>query len=270
MTLLAYTVAAILGLMFSYMGLVFAMVGGPQSTYIVAALLIVAYGCVIFYLIKKVKTGKGPQSAFVLVLPMFLVTVVLQVFQIGKYGLSLVVPDSESFLSECKTTGTKFIKLPASQVRSIAYDWNTKSAPPFNQFEVKYGTRVTSFGRSNHPHPKSIEFIERKRSNLEGRPAQGPDGPYIRFPQTGNYYSVPALTADVLVHYEISPEEELRKAEIDQGTVRYDVAVTDQRTGERLASLRYIIDAKQKRACGLTDGNTMSERAFVLKAIGLQ
>lgn len=270
MTFLAYAAAAVLGLLFSYLGIVFAMVGGIQSAYIIGALLVLAYGGVIFYVVKKAKVGKGPQSAFALALPMFLVTGALQLFQLGKYGLSLVSPDSETFLSECKGTGAEYIRRPAMPVRSIAYNWDTKHSPPFNRFEVKFGTRVTSLGHSDFPHPSSIEFVERKRSNLEGRPVQGPDGPYIRFPKTGSYYSITALTADVLVHYQLSPEEELKKAAVDQGIVRYEITVTDRRTEEKLASLFYILDAKQRRGCGLTGENTMNERAFVLKAIGLE
>lgn len=269
MKYLAYIVATLIGLMFSYMGFIFAMLAGPQSAYLVGALLLVAYAGVIFFLVRKDRDGKGLQFAFVLALPMLLVTVVLQIFALGSYGISLLMPDSEPFIAECKATGVKFEKLPSSPVRSIAYDWDGKYHPPFNRFEVTYGTRITSLGRSDFPHPKSIEFVERKRSNLEGRPAQGPDGPYIRFPQSGAYYGIPALTADVLVHYRMTPESELRKAETNQGVVEYEVTVIDRRTEERLASLRYVIDAKQRRGCGLTGTNEMSERAFVLKAIGL-
>ncbi len=268
MTIFAYAAAAVLGLMFSYVGLVFAMVGGREAAYIMGALLLLAYAGVILYVVRKARAGK--HSPFALVLPMFLVAVVLQAFLVGKYAFSFLVPDSGPFISECKTTGATFTKLPASPVRSIAYDWNTRYSPPFSQFKVRFGTRITSLGRSDLPYPKSIEFTERKRSNLEGRPAQGPDGPYIRFPRAGAYYGIPALTADVLVYSRVGPEEELQKAESEQGIVRYEVTVTDRRTGDKLASLRYIIDAKQRRGCGLTGENTMSERSFVLKATGLE
>ena len=268
MTFFWYFAAGVLGLLFSYVGLVFAMVGGRQAAYVMGALLLLAYVGVIVYVIRKERTGK--HSPFALVLPMFLVAVVLQAFLAGKYALSFLTPDSETFISECKSAGATFTKLPASPVRSIAYDWNTTYSPPFNRFEVRFGTRITSLGRSDFPYPKSIEFTERKRSNLEGRPAQGPDGPYIRFPRAGAYYGIPGLSADVLVYSRVGPEEELTKAESEQGIVRYEVTVTDRRTDERLASLRYVIDAKQRRGCGLTGENTMSERSFVLKAIGLE
>ena len=35
-------------------------------------------------------------------------------------------------------------------------------------------------------------------------------------------------------------------------------------------SARYIIDAKNRRACGVTGKDSMDEQVFVLKAIGLQ
>ena len=77
------------------------------------------------------------------------------------------------------------------------------------------------------------------------------------------------MTADVLVHYEILPEEELRKAENDQGIVSYEVTVTDRRTQEKLAILKYVLDVKKMRGCGLTGEKTMSVRSFVGKVIGL-
>lgn len=270
MPYLEYAAGALLGLMLSYLGFVFAMASGLRAAFIVGALLLLSYGSVIFYIIRKVKSGKGYPSGAVLALPMFLMTGVLLVGLIGLYVFSLLIPDTESFISECKATGAQFSKPPSAPVRSIAYDWDGKYTPPFNRFEVMYGTRIKSLGISDFPHPQSIAFIERKRSNLEGRPAQGPDGPYIRFPPTGPYYSISAPTADVLVHYKIGPEEELRKSPSDQGIVRYEVTVTDRRTSETLATLRYVIDAKHRRGCGLTGENTMNVHSFVLKAIGLE
>ncbi len=270
MTFFAYSASAALGLLFSYFGLGLATVSGPETVHLVGALLLLAYAGVIVFVIRQAKAGKGPGASVVLILPMFLVIGVLWVFQIGQYAFSLLILDSGIFDSECKSTGAQYYKLPTSPVGSIAKDWDGKYYPPFNEFEVKFGTRITSLARSDFPYPKSIKFVERKSSRLEGRPIQGPDGPYIRFPETGAYYAIPSLTADVVVHYRLEPEEELKKAEPDQGIVRYEVTVTDRRTGERLASLRYIIDAKNRRGCGLTGRNTMSERSFVLKAIGLE
>lgn len=90
MKYIAYIVATLVGLMFSYMGFIFAMLAGPQSAYLIGALLLVAYAGVVFFLVRKDRDGKGLQFAFVLALPMLLVTVVLQVFALGSYAYYVV------------------------------------------------------------------------------------------------------------------------------------------------------------------------------------
>ena len=104
---------------------------------------------------------------------------------------------------------------------------------------------------------------------MDGRPPDGPDGRYVLQPRTGGLYPITDLTADVLVLYRVDPEEELEKAAEAQGLVTYEVTVTDRRTSEKLAALRYVIDAKNMRGCGLTDDGTMSERFFILRSIGV-
>lgn len=269
MKYIAYAVATVVGLAMSYMGVIFAMLSGEQFAYVIVGLLFLAYAAVILFLIRQDRAGKGLQFSFVLALPMIIVTAMMQIYAIGRHGIALLSPDSDTFVAECKSMGPTYQKLPSSPVRSIAYDWDGKHHPTFNHFEVRYGTRITSMGRSNFPHPRPIEFVERKRSGLEGTPAHGSDAPYIRFPNSGEYYGIPALTADVLVHYRMTPEDEMRKAATLQGPVLYEITVTDRRTQERLASLRYTIDAKQRRGCGLTESSEMSERKFVLRAVGL-
>jgi hypothetical protein len=269
MKYLAYAVATVVGLAMSYMGVIFALLGGEKFAYVILGLLLLAYAAVILFLIRQNQAGKGLQFSFVLALPMIIVTAVMQLFVLAKHGVSLLTPDSDTFVAECKSMGPTYKKLPSSPVRSIAYDWDGKHYPTFNHFEVQYGTRITSMGRSNFPHQKPIEFVERKRSGLEGTPAHGGDAPYVRFPNAGEYYAIPVLTADVLVHYRMTPEEELMKAATLQGPLVYEITVTDRRTQETLATLRYMIDAKQHRGCGLTESSEMNERKFVLRAIGL-
>ena len=257
MKYLAYAIFSILGLAFLYMDSMF-------------SIMLLACIVVIYIDTKKAKGGGNHKTAFVVFSLLLLVIGGPQIFRLAKYGVSLLEPDSETFISECKTTGAEFLRSPASPVKSIAYDWDGPIAPSIAQFEVKYGTRIMSSRSDAFPEPEAVEFVERKRSSsLEGRPLQGPNGPYIRLPKTGNYYGISSLTADVLVHYRIEPEDELKKARKNRGPVRYAVIVTDRRTGEKLASLRYVVDEKLWRGCGLTGENTMSVRFFVLKALGL-
>jgi hypothetical protein len=89
---------------------------------------------------------------------------------------------------------------------------------------------------------------------------------YIRYLKPGKSQKVSDLTADVSVHYQISPEEELLKAYPEQGMIRYELTVMDRRTGEKLATKKYVIDAKNKRACG----PEISDRTFILKSLALE
>jgi hypothetical protein len=271
--IIIYIVAAAMGLYLSLIGLVFALLHGLLFTFIIGASLLTAHIAAFLYVRKKAMEGKGRLAALALVLPMIVVAGGALVITWGIEAVSFLVtfvkPDSAAFRSECRTAGAQFYKLPTSPVHSIAYDWTSKKPPPYNEFSVMVGTRVSP-GYSEKPYPPSIEFVEGRRSKWEGRPLNGPDGQYFRRPKVGARYAITDLTADVLVMYRVGPEEELEKAEEDQGLVTYEVTVTDRRTSERLASLRYAIDAKNMRGCGLTDDNTMNVRSFVLKSIGVQ
>lgn len=264
-----YLATGLLGLLFSYVGFVFAMTGGRESARIIGVLLVIAHCCVILFSIHRARQGKEAQAATALLAPMFLVSAAQMIFHAGVRGAAMLAADPPGFAAACQSAGPRYDSLPVTPVRSIAYDWNTDQAPTFNEFGLLFGTRISSLSYSNHPYPRVIEYTERKRSSMEGRPASGPDGPYIRFPRKGPFYAVSAPSADVLVRYTLHPGEALRAAPSDQGMVRYELTVTDQRNGRLLASMRYVIDAKRGRACGLTGDKRLSERSFVLKAIGL-
>lgn len=263
MSFFTYAVPAGLGLIFSFMGIIFAMTAG-HIPYVEIGLLILAYAGTITYIIGREKIGKGAQSAYLLILPMFMVSGVEMAFHYGKYAIDQLTPDSETFIAECKTTGVNFFKPPSSPVQSIAYDWDGKIEPPYIQFKVD-GTRMTSFSYTNIPIDagQGVDYVEKKTSyerNTEQTPA------FVKYTSPGKSSGIAALTADVLVHYRLTPEDELKKAYPYQELVRYELTITDRRTGEKLASKLYFVDAKKRRACG-PSGN---DRSFILKAIGKQ
>lgn len=269
MDLITFIVAAAFGLLLSWMGIVFAMLSGPDFAFLIGGLLAVAHIGAFIFARKKAMRGKTHHATLILISPLFLVISVGSIFSICSYVVSLLVPDSPAFTAECQAAGAQYYKLPTSPVHSIAYDWAEKQAPTYNYVQFEFGSRISSLGYSNFPYPSAIEFTERKHSDREGLPVGAP-GPYVRFPKQGPFYGITTLTADVLVEYRLTPEEELKKSATEQGMIRYDLTVTDRRNGEKLASLRYIIDAKNRRACGTTENNAINERTFVLKAIGIQ
>jgi hypothetical protein len=263
-----YIVAAAIGLLLSCLSMVFAVLSGPQFASLIGGLLVAAHIGSVFYVRRKAIQGKGRQAAIVLVLPLPLVMSVLYVFGVGGYAVSSFLErESSTFTSACQTAGAKFYKLPALPVHSLAYDWESKAAPAYNDYSLEFGGRVSALARPDSRHPGTITFTERKRSDWGGVPSGAPD-PYVRFPRDGASYGIAALTADVLVEYRLTPGEELRKSDTDM--VVYVLTVTDRRNGEKLASLRYVLDVQNKRVCGLTEDHVINERTFVFKAIGVQ
>jgi hypothetical protein len=163
----------------------------------------------------------------------------------------------------CKASGVEFFEAPTSEVRSIAYDWRPGSyRPPVNYFEIDEKGNMSNLRSGTVPYPPKIEFIKNRCCHLEGPPLNK-IGPYVRHVGISFYEGIPALTADALVTYESKPIEMDPILKITQ----YDVVVTDRRDSRPLAKLRYLVDAKNKRACGKTSDGIMDERAFVLKAV---
>lgn len=80
---------------------------------------------------------------------------------------------------------------------------------------------------------------------------------------------IESLTADVVVKYRFIHPEERLMAESDQGAVGYDLTVTDRRDGQQLAVMRYFVDRKNYRICGPITDNVLSEKEFLVKALGL-
>ncbi len=266
---MTYLLAGSIGAFLSFVGLVFAATGGLKFAMTIAALLLAAHVASIIYVVKGSNPENKKWRAIALVMPLPIVYVLMSIFHLGNFAYTTAKPDSEAFLLACKAAGPKYERSPTEPVHSIAFDWDAKISPTFNQFNVTRGTRITSLGRSNPTYRELFDYVERKSYGPDGIPSQGAGQPYNRLPQTGEYYGVPALTADILVHYQISPETELRKAANDQGIVTYFVTVTDRRTSERLASLRYVIDAKSRRGCGLTNKGGLSVNEFVLTSLSL-
>lgn len=257
-----YAVPTALGLLFSYMGFIFAMTDGKDGAYLIGGLLFLTYVGVISYVVKKSKEEKGPESAYLLMLPMFMVSAMQIVYSIGSYSVSYILPDSEEFSFECATAGAQYLKPPTLPVHSIAYVYETKYGPHFTSYTVSGGTRISSLSYYNSPDHPALEFVEAGPSRMDNK--------FSHKPKVGKGYSIDSPTADVLVRINMSPEVELRKALGSQGIVKYELTVIDRRTNEKLASLRYVTDAENRRACGLTGENIMSESFFILKAIGVQ
>lgn len=181
-----------------------------------------------------------------------------------------LAPAPSTFEAACKDMGAQYLRSPTKPVRSIAYDWKDGDFPP----------QIVYFGTASNGHlsdlngglgfrlPAQIEFTEGKCCRFEGRPTTGAGLPYIRRPNSdAPYFGISELSADTLVMFSSSRVELLGA---QWSLIKYEVTVTDRRTGDILATLKYMLDSRRRRGCGTSANGVMDERGFVLKAVGVQ
>jgi hypothetical protein len=179
-------------------------------------------------------------------------------------------PAPSAFAAACKDMGAQYLRSPAKPVRSIAYDWQDGDFPPdIVYFETASNGHLSSLnGGLGFQLPAQIEFTEGKCCRFEGRPTAGGGLPYIRRPNSGApYFGISELSADTLVMFSSS---RIELSEAQWSLTKYEVTVSDRRTGDILARLNYMLDSSRRRGCGTSANGVMDERGFVLKAVGVQ
>ena len=81
------------------------------------------------------------------------------------------------------------------------------------------------------------------------------------------YYGVDQLSADVVAFVDVDNPDELRKAPIYQGAIRYQITLTDRRSGAVLGTQVFVVDRLNHRECGANVGNTINPPAFIVDTI---
>jgi len=259
-----YFLFGILGAIFAIVDYAGSAIVGQHAGKIESLLLVLAYVGVICFLLSKDNPEK---FAYVLILPAFIALGLNIIYVFVSYGFLTLTPDSKVFTDECSKTEVKYIKLPTKPVHSIAYDWDSEEAPSFINYQITNGTRISGLSYSSKPYvnDQHIDFVEIKPTSNFGTPSLGAGSKYLRFPKHEIYWGVAEITADVLVKYKTSPIEQSRK----DGALRYELTVSDRRNGDKLAYLRYVVDVKKQRACGLRGAGRVSDGQFIQKAIGV-
>lgn len=193
--------------------------------------------------------------------------------------IKLLSHETSEFTALCKDAGVKLLEKPAGPVRSIAYDVDPKRVSGWSsasRVEVDEDGRTLGFGgfskRNSTEATKvaSFEFTERRAGDGAGAASINPSAPYYRFPGRGTnqpYYGVDNLGADVLAVLDVDKPNEYRKAPIGQGAIRYQITLTDRRSGAVLGVQVFVVDRLNHRACGVNVDNVISPSAFVFDAI---
>lgn len=191
--------------------------------------------------------------------------------------IKLLSHETPEFIALCKGVGVKLFEKPAAPVRSIAYDVDPKRVSGWSgasRVEVDEDGRTLGFGgfskRNSTEATKeaSFEFTERRSGDGAGSATINPTAPYYRFPAAQQpYYGVNELGADVRAVLDVDKPDEFRKAPIHQGAIRYQITLTDRRSGALLGVQTYVVDRLNHRACGVNVDRVISPSAFIFDAI---
>ena len=194
---------------------------------------------------------------------------------------ALTANANAEFTALCRTTGVRFMAKPAAPVRSIAYDWNpARMERPSGFPTVDERGNITGGGESwSGPYEVAkgrerlvFDFIESRQDDW-CHARSDVRMPYAHCPSRranvqlkAPYYAIDTLTADVLVYFEVD-RLDFKTNRITHGPVRFQVTITDRRSGAVLGEMAYVVDRANRRACGVNFGSKISYEAFIWDAI---
>lgn len=275
-----YFIATLVGFVGSYISFIFAVTGGMHFAYTIGLFLVLAHIGAFIFAYKATVRGETSLAAMGLVSPPFILYIVLFIFIVVYQVFKFVKPDSQDFVNDCQTAGVHFYKRPANPIHSVAFDWDGEFDPGIGYYKqgfkgrISEASRVLSTMRTDGRLPfsdESIEFTERKHSYRSGvYLPEFRDAPYISFTRDGKFIGKKSLTSDILVTYQFIHPDERLKADSDQGSVGYDLTVTDRRDGQKIATMRYFVDLGNGRICGTFSNDVLSEKDFLVKALDLK
>jgi hypothetical protein len=162
---------------------------------------------------------------------------------------------------------------PSGPVRSIAYDWDPERMErPFGFHTVdEHGNFAEGRGGWGGPHEVArgrdrlvLEFIESRQDDwcharLDVRM------PYAHCPSwrlKARHYAIDTFTADVLAYFEVD-RLDFKTNRLTHGPVRFQVTLTDRRSGAVLGEMAYVVDRANRRACGVNYGNEINYGVFI-------
>jgi len=178
--------------------------------------------------------------------------------------------EAEPYATACRNTEETYFTSRIPTFHSIAYDWDGNYDPGANTYKIGLFGRLATTDTNERPRiDNDVMFTERRRGNNYGVPAKGLTKYVRRYTRTSPEVDIDALTADILVTYKISPENKSSKAPIGRESKTHEIIVTDRRNGQQIARLRYVVDQKNSRICGVFKNKVLSEDSFLLTALGL-
>ncbi len=267
-----------LGYMFAFGGWPFVLIAGIY--YVYKVVVSIARELRYFNQADVSPNGAGVPLAHIAgtVFTLILVTIAILWLSPGKPIYASAV-DKRLYEALCKDVGVRLLEKPAAPVRSIAFDSDPKrvyGASGVLGVELDANGRTLGVGRfTKHISTEAtkeavFEFTERRAGDGAGAALINPSAPYYHFPARGTnqpYYGVDHLSADVVAFVDVDKPAEHRKAPIYQGAIRYQITLTDRRSGAVLGTQVFVVDRLNHRECGANVDNTISPSAFIVDAI---
>jgi hypothetical protein len=194
--------------------------------------------------------------------------------------LALSAKETGEFDAACQDAGVRLMEKPIAPVRSMAYDWNPERIsmdPHVWRIGLDESGRILSIGGGPSLRfkdaKKEMEFDYteyRRDARYIGTQWVSSSPIYNRF-QKNNIkepiVGVDKLSADVLAFLDVDKPRELHKAPVNQGAIRFQLTLTDRRSGTVLGVQSFVVDQVNNRACGANAGNDISHSAFIYDAI---
>lgn len=185
---------------------------------------------------------------------------------------AMAAGQKRQFDALCRSAGVRYLDKPSAPVRSVAYDWNpeqSKSRPSVDRIATDGRGHVLAYESTGSTGSLALDFTESRRDPLRAGAARiNPGAPYYHFPNPHGgapYYGVDALTADALAFLQAEDLGPLAGA--SGHVMRYQLALTDRRSGAPLGVQTFLVDKGDGRACGVNLGTAISQDAFIDVAI---
>lgn len=256
--------AALAGLALSFVAAIFALLQGEGfATFVVVSLVTLHVAAAIFAVAQAAR-GKPALAMVALLCPAFVLYAGVAVFALAQMLLPSLQPAPPEFAAACKGTGAEYFAVPATPVKSLAYDWEGKFAPAAGSRRVGAGGRVIYSGGRDPAASRlaeAMQFVERRELGTAWKSGV----PFKRIPRNGAVERIAGFSADALVFH--------RRTWVDDPAgdlMLHQLDVTDRRDGRRLARLRYVLGKHSARLCGPLQDGVLSEDAFLVRALGLE
>ncbi len=186
-------------------------------------------------------------------------------WQLGLHKLfdPLLMP--AEYLEGCKAAGVRILKRPQVPVSSVVLD----SVPlPVRAIRTRYEFSIGGWLKNVQFHAPNLDK-HLTRFEIRQELQYGADPSKLRFTrfQRGKEpTTVEESSADVIVLDTVGNAEEFQKPLRHQQMTTHSLKVTDQRNGDVLAEMIFILDIERRRGCGLNTNNAIDVDAFIMEA----